>query len=94
MAVQDYTDIFKQVGAKYGIDPNLLAAVVQQESGGNPNAVGPKTKAGVARGLAGILDSTASAAGVNSGDPAQAIDYLGRTLAANIKQHGDLPMPL
>lgn len=33
-AVTQYSDIFKQAGDQYGVDPNLLAAICMQESSG------------------------------------------------------------
>lgn len=33
-AVRSYSDIFKSAGDQYGVDPNILAAVCMQESGG------------------------------------------------------------
>ena len=51
-----------------GIDPNLLAAVVQQESGGNPWALSPTG----AQGLTQLEPGTAAAYGVsNPWDPMQ-----------------------
>lgn len=33
-AVKGYSDIFKRAGDQYGVDPNIIAAVCMQESGG------------------------------------------------------------
>ena len=56
---------------KHGIDPALLAGLVKQESGFNPNAGSP---AG-ARGLAQLMPGTAAGLGVtNVLDPAQSLD--------------------
>lgn len=97
MSVSDYTDLIAKSAEQYGIDPKLLSALIEQESSGNPDAVGPKTKYGTASGLAGILGSTANASGVDPKDPAQAIDFAARTLAANLKSpqsNGDVPTAL
>ena len=94
MAVQDYYDLFQKYGTQYGIDPKLLMAVAQQESTGNPNAVGPPTKSGTARGLMGILDSTAQANGVDPTNPDQAIQYTAKQLAQNLQNTGDIPTAL
>jgi soluble lytic murein transglycosylase-like protein len=56
---------------KYGIDPALLAGLVKQESGFNPNAGSP---AG-ARGLTQLMPGTAAGLGVtNVLDPVQSLD--------------------
>ncbi len=56
---------------KHGIDPALLAGLVKQESGFNPNAGSP---AG-ARGLAQLMPGTAAGLGVTDVlDPAQSLD--------------------
>ena len=56
---------------KHGIDPALLAGLVKQESGFNPNAGSP---AG-ARGLAQLMPGTAAGLGVtNVLDPLQSLD--------------------
>ena len=56
---------------KYGIDPALLAGLVKQESGFNPNAGSP---AG-ARGLTQLMPSTAAGLGVtNVLDPVQSLE--------------------
>lgn len=39
--------------------PKLIEAVIKQESNNNPNAIGPKTKYGHAKGAMQLLDSTA-----------------------------------
>ena len=56
---------------KYGLDPALLAGLVKQESGFNPNAGSP---AG-ARGLTQLMPGTAAGLGVtNVLDPAQSLE--------------------
>ena len=56
---------------KYGIDPALLAGLVKQESGFNPNAGSP---AG-ARGLTQLMPSTAAGLGVTDVlDPVQSLE--------------------
>lgn len=65
-------DVFvKQSAARYGVDPNLVFAVMRQESGFNSRAVSHKG----ASGLMQLMPATARRFGVtNIFDPAQNID--------------------
>ncbi len=49
-----YSDLIQECAAEYGVDPSLIAAIISQESGFDPNAI---SSAG-ARGLMQILPST------------------------------------
>jgi len=70
---------------KYGIDPALLAGLVKQESGFNPNAGSP---AG-ARGLTQLMPGTAAGLGVtNVLDPAQSLDGGAKYLKAQLDAFG------
>src|ERR1051325_3747817 len=73
----NYDEIINRNAQRTGLDPNLIKAVMGQESGGNPNAVSPKG----ARGPMQLMPATAQRFGVtNPHDPEQAIrggsDYL------------------
>jgi soluble lytic murein transglycosylase-like protein len=70
---------------KHGLDPALLAGLVKQESGFNPNAGSP---AG-ARGLTQLMPGTAAGLGVtNVLDPAQSLDGGAKYLRAQLDAFG------
>lgn len=75
---------------KYGIEPAVIAAIIEQESGGNPNANSP---AG-AIGLMQLMPRTAEELGVNPYDPTQNIEGGTKYLAIQLKRFGSLEMAL
>ncbi|MGE5670162.1 MAG: lytic transglycosylase domain-containing protein [Fibrobacterota bacterium] len=60
--VAKWQSLIDEASAKYGVDKNLISAVIVQESAGNQFAV---SKAG-AKGLMQLMDSTARTLGVNN----------------------------
>jgi cell wall-associated NlpC family hydrolase len=89
-AVASYANQFAAAEAQYHLPTGLLAAVAQQESGGNAQAVSP---AG-AQGLMQLMPSTAAGMGVNAYDPGQAITAAARILSGNLKEFGSVPLAL
>lgn len=73
---------------KYKINPALLFAMAHQESTYNPNAVGPTTKWGTAKGMFQFLDSTAKGHGIDAFNYTQAADSAAKDLAAQILKDG------
>lgn len=85
-----YRGLFEQAGQRYGVAPDLLAAVAQAESGFNPGAV---SGAG-ARGLMQLMPATARGLGVDPTNPAQAIDGAARLLSQNLRTFGSASLAL
>ncbi len=81
-----YRGLVLAAADRYGVDPALIQAVMETESGGDPQAQSP---AG-AVGLMQLMPSTAEALGVSDPyDPAQSIDAGTRYLASQLRRFGD-----
>lgn len=71
---------------RYGYDPDLFEAQIEQESNFNPDAVSP---AG-ARGIAQIMPGTAKGWGVDPSDPRASLDAAAKNMAAYRKKYGSV----
>ena len=84
-------ELIARVAQEEGVDEDLVRAVVQVESGGNPNAVSPKG----AMGLMQLMPRTAEAMGVsNPFDPAQNLRGGVRLLRGLLNEFGDVRLAL
>ncbi len=66
----DTNSLIKEAAARYRVDPRLVAAVAQTESGGNQEAVSPAGAVGVMQ----LMPETAAGLGVNPYDKRQNIE--------------------
>ena len=85
-----YADLFGRAASRYGVDASVLAAMANQESGFDSQAVSP---AG-AQGLMQFMPATAKGLGVNPLDPNSAIDGAARYLSSLTKQFGSTDLAL
>jgi soluble lytic murein transglycosylase-like protein len=82
--ITSYDQLIEQSSMKYGVDPHLIRAVIQTESGYNSNAV---SHAG-AKGLMQLMDGTAAALGVtNSFNPQENINGGTKFLAYLLRKY-------
>lgn len=83
--IANYEKEISNAASTHGVEPELIKAVIQAESAGNPNAV---SKAG-AQGLMQLMPGTAKNLGVkNPFDPEENINGGAKNLAQLIKQYG------
>lgn len=85
------SELIARVAQEENVDEALVRAVVQVESGGNPNAVSPKG----AMGLMQLMPRTAEAMGVNNPfDPEQNLRGGVRLLRGLLNEFGDVRLAL
>jgi hypothetical protein len=81
---EQYKELIAQAAKQHGVRPELLAALLNQESGFNPQA-----RSGVgAQGIAQFMPGTAKGMGVNPWDPKSAIPGAAQYLHNSIKKFG------
>lgn len=89
--VAPYESMIERSAAKWGVDPALIKAVIQHESGGNANA----TSSAGAMGLMQLMPATAKALGVtNAYDPAQSIDAGTHYLSTQLQRFGNVKLAI
>jgi soluble lytic murein transglycosylase-like protein len=89
--MKTYLPLIEKYSRKYGVDPNLVAGLIKQESNYNPRAV---SRAG-ARGLMQLMPGTAKKLGVkNSFDPEQNIEGGVRYLRQMYDKFGSVELAL
>ncbi|MCP3935842.1 MAG: lytic transglycosylase domain-containing protein [Actinomycetia bacterium] len=87
---QQWISDIEAAASRYGLDANLLTALVWTESAFRPDAVSP---AG-AIGLGQLMPGTAGGLGVDPNDPVQNLDGAARYLRAQLDRFGSVQLAL
>ena len=93
----DMESMIQAAAEANGVDPNLLRALVRQESGFNPGAVGPMTRFGQAKGLTQLIPGTAAELGLEPGeefDPQKNLNAGAKYLSQQLKKFGSPELAL
>ena len=86
-----YAELIDRYSAEYKVDPNLVRAVIQAESGGDPQALSPKGAAGLMQ----LMPDTASEMGaVDRFDPEQNIASGTRYLRRLLDRYNSVELAL
>lgn len=83
--MKQWDALIQSAGQKYNVDPKLIAALVQTESGGDPDAYNAEFGA---TGLGQQIPATAKALGIDPKDPAQSIEGVAKLLNENLNRYG------
>jgi hypothetical protein len=83
MSAAEFDPVFQSAGAQYGVDPQILKAIAQQESGFNPKAVNPETGAA---GIMQYIPASAKALGLDPMDPVASINNAAKDFAGNMQR--------
>lgn len=87
---EPYAEMFRQAGARFGLNPKLLAAVAKVESNFDPDA---RSGAGAA-GLMQFMPATARDNRIDPYDPAQIIPAAARLLRSHLDRFGSIDLAL
>lgn len=89
-----FASLISAAAKQYGVPEAGLTALLQQESAWNPQARGPMTKYGQAKGLGQFIDSTAAEMGIDPDVPEQAIPAAAKYLRQQFDKFGSWPLAL
>lgn len=81
-----WDQLIQGAAQRYNVDPQLIAALVQVESSGDPKAYNASTGA---TGLGQQIPATAKALGIDPTDPAQSIEGVAKLLDENLRRYGN-----
>jgi hypothetical protein len=86
-ASEPYLGTVNAAEERYGLPKNMLANLIQAESSFNPDALGPETKYGKAKGITQIIPQFHP--DVDPYDPEASIDYAAEKLSEYYEEFGD-----